>query len=341
MTNIDNDSILDAGESEDYKSLSRLIRAWCPFVKGWFKADDVDKQFNVRTSTGKQNRWIILERLVKKGDLRKSERGYHVIDKEVKHIPWTKAEKGIYFPFKWPTGRDDTDFGFGESIKLYSKEAIVFAGESNRGKTTMAYNIIAENVDKHHIRLMSNEPDARKLADRFSHIDWVDLTDEVGEPKFESLIVFDNHLDFILPDAINIIDWLNLGDRFWEVSKCIESYIEKLDKGIVIVNLQMTPGKDYGRGGSFGEEYASVYMTISEGLLKVKKVKTPGIRNPNGKMYHFSIEDYGSKFMDIYETKPCPVCHGYKSTKGKECSMCEGSGYCRSEKKPDYEELPF
>lgn len=340
----DIDKHLESPGTEDYKALHDYIDAWYSFQQGVITAEMVDRQFDIRSRTGKQNRWIILERLVKKGELFKIGRGYRVIDKNLDHIPWPDAQGGA-IPFHWPKGRDGTGFSFDGEIDIYPKDIIVISGISNTGKSGFALNTIVENMDEHHVRLMGNELDARKFAHRMRYFDWVDLFNDDHNPKFEAIRRYENHQDIVLPDALNIIDWLNLGDRFWEVGKIIEGIQSKLTTGLCIIVLQKSEGKMLGRGGDFSRDLASVYFSIDKDMLTVVKAKSYKHKNPNGKQYHFLLQDGGSKFMDIYEVKICRHCNGKKVrfVKGKteDCDGCEGTGYQRTEKKPEYEELPF
>lgn len=338
------DNILESPGTEDYKSLHDYIDGWYKYQQGIITAEMVDRQFDVRSRTGKQNRWIILERLVKKGALHKTGRGYRVVDSNLDHIPWPDAQGGS-IPFNWPKGRDDTGFSFDGEIEIYPKDIIVISGVSNTGKSGFALNTLIENMDEYHVRLMGNELDARKFAHRLRYFDWVDLFNG-DSPKFEAIRRYENHQDIILPDALNIIDWLNLGDNFWQVGKIIEGIQSKLTTGICVIVLQKSEGKALGRGGDFSRDLASVYFSIDKDLLTVVKVKSYKHKNPNGKQFHFSLEHGGSKFMDIYEVKMCRACGGKKVRYVKggtvDCDSCGGTGYQRVEPKPEYGEgLPF
>jgi len=109
------------------------------------------------------------------------------------------------------------------------------------------------------------------------------------KPKFEAIRRYENHQDIILPDALNIIDWLNLGDRFWEVGKIIEGIQSKLTTGLCVIVLQKSEGKSLGRGGDFSRDLASVYFSIDKDMLTVIKAKTFKHKEPEWEAISFLI----------------------------------------------------
>ncbi len=240
--------------TEAYNRLNVLIDAWYPTQTRWFQAKDVYPEFNVITTKGKDNCRKILDRLVEHKKLDKSKLGYRLIDTNLEHINWLDASGGD-IPFHWPKGRDGTGFSFDGEIEIYPKDIIIISGVSNTGKTGFALNCVVENMDEYHVRLMGNELDARKFAHRMRYFDWpgIDLFNG-DKPKFEAIRRYENHQDIILPDALNVIDWLNLGDRFWEVGKIIEGIQSKLTTGLCVIVLQKSEGKMLGRGGDFSRD---------------------------------------------------------------------------------------
>ncbi len=368
MTDVDNvdnvDNPLESPGTEDYKLLHDLILSWYTYQAGTITPEMVDRQFDIRSRTGKQNRWIILERLVKQSKLKKGIRGYRVVDNTLDHVDWLNAAKDdTYKNFRWPKGRDGTGFEFDGFTTIYPNDIIAIAGVSNQGKTSIALNILVENMDTYTCRLMGNEIYPNRFASRMRHFDWVTLINEQSAAKFEVIRVTDNNYeDKILPGAINIIDWLRPPANYWEIGNVAMAIQSKLEGGIAVLVTQKSEGKQFGRGGDSLRDVSSVYLTIdpldkSARRLKVEKIKDAGHRIFDGKLYHFSIEDEGSKLMDIYEVKLCNICSGKKLRYQKgggmvDCDMCEGTGYQRVESKKRYiaeipedkqeqEELPF
>ena len=148
-----------------------------------------------------------------------------------------------------------------------------------------------------------------------------------GKPKFELIERHDNWKDIIRPDNVNIIDWINLGDNFYQIGTVIEGIQAKLNKGIALISLQKDESKALAVGGHFSEDLSSVYFVIDKGRLTVKKVKEWYDHNPNGEMFRFDIANGGTQFRNIQKIKKCPVCYASGVHRMVKCDTCEGSGY--------------
>jgi hypothetical protein len=173
---------------------------------------------------------------------------------------------------------------------------------------------------------MGNEYKPSKLRQRLLGMDWANPLNEGGEPKFEAIERRDRWQDIIRPDNINIIDWLSLGDNFFQVGKILEGIQSKLRKGIAIISIQKSEEKNLGMGGGFSEHLASLYLTFDFQRITVRKAKEWHDKNPNGNMYGFEITGGGSHFSHIRQIRKCPACHGTGNIKGSGCTNCI-SGY--------------
>jgi len=103
--------------------------------------------------------------------------------------------------------------------------------------------------------------------------------------------------DVIRPDDINVIDWLYSGTEFFTAGDDIKKIFDKLNTGIAIIALQKSGGKEYGRGGDITQDFATLYLSISSGVMKILKAKDWKTNDsPDGKTLHFKIEN-ASKFV--------------------------------------------
>ena len=101
----------------------------------------------------------------------------------------------------------------------------------------------------------------------------------------------------------------------------------KLKKGIGIISLQKSPGKDRGLGGQFSEHLSSLYLSIDFERLTVIKAKEWHHKNPNNKMYGFTIVEGRTRFHNICPIKRCLKCYGTGKSRGQTCDDCSDSGY--------------
>ena len=168
--------------------------------------------------------------------------------------------------------------------------------------TAFLLNLAAVNCQKHDVVYFTNEMTAPELAYRLRKIDWVSLVDEDGNPRFRAYERFDEYEDVIVPDAINIIDYLEPAE-FYEVGHIIDRLRQPLTTGIVVIALQKKGGNGevaYGVGGQFSEHRARLVLHLNDDHLLIKKAKSYTGKNPNGKKYHFDLED-SIRFENIYE----------------------------------------
>jgi hypothetical protein len=125
----------------------------------------------------------------------------------------------------------------------------------------------------------------RKRLDKFDDIalsDW----------KFKPWERSGNFADVIKPGKgkINIIDFLEIHDNFYEVGGKLAEIHNKLKGAIAIVALQKNRGVDTGLGGFRSIEKPRLALAMSPGTLKIVKAKNwKTSENPNGKQIRFKI----------------------------------------------------
>jgi len=279
--------------------------------------------------------YVTFNRWVEEGRLKRQRRGYYRKVEQIKPIHWWDGEEKERLPIVWPGGIEDgSSFGFDDTIEVFPGDSIVVAGESNKGKTTFALNFMVNNLHLFEgTRMLVNEYKPQRFRARMKRFTWADYWNN-DKPKFELLPVMKNHIDYIMPDYQNIIDWLHIKENFWEVAALIEEMQMVLRNGILFAVLQKTRGKPSGVGGDWGTFFPAVYLTIhAGGRLFVEKVKSApkGKITPEGKNYAFDIVDGGSKLHDIREVRVCPSCKGRRYIYDKECERCYAKGYVEIE----------
>lgn len=272
---------------------------------------------------------------------------YKVIQ-EIKPVRWWEAKDNELFNLSFPYGHeDDSHFGFEDLISISPGDLIVISGVSNTGKSALALNILGENIDKHPCVLMGNEYTAlggepsSKFKGRMLRMKWVKWFNDNGEGKFDLLPIRADFEDHIVPDKINIIDWINLTDQFYKIGLILEDIKAGIGKGIAVVVLQKEEEALLGRGKGFTRDLADVYFTIDpfgdrQSRLSIQKVKAP-----KGKVYNrhwaFKIVDDGANLLDIREVTKCSKCWGRGYTKSGRCENCSGKGFLEK----NYREKPI
>ena len=312
-----------------YKNIARMVERWLPLHKGeTFDLDTICRQLSITDRDDRHRVTIRLYHAVESEVLAKVGRLYSYIDKTCKLIRWWEASDEGRVALRWPYGHEDNSgFDFADNVSISAGDIVIVAGVSNMGKTTLCMNLLVENMDYFPCTLMGNEYTGSKFKRRLSRMNWCNPLTEEGLPKFDLIERREKWQDIIKPDNINIIDWINLSDNFYQVGAIIEGIQAKLRNGIAIISLQKSEGKSLGLGGGFSEHLASLYLAVDFERLTVRKAKEWTGKNPNGKMYGFSIVDGGSKFHNIREVKPCRSCSSTGKGKGGDCEKCIGKGY--------------
>lgn len=312
-----------------YKKIAALVDQWLDLHKGeTFDLDTICRQLEI---TQRENRHNVVKKLaydLGKGKVEKSNRIYRVLDNTLVNIDWVNADESEHLDIRWPFGReDDSHFTYDGNVFIAPSDLIVIAGVSNMGKTTWCLNFLWENMDLHHCRLIGNEYQASKFKRRVSPMTWADPLNEHGAPKFELIERYDGWKDAVDPDAVNIIDWIGLEDKFYMIGAILQGIRSKLRKGIAVVALQKSSDKTLGTGGGFSQHLASLYLALDYERMTTVKAKEWNGTNPNNQMDAFCIVDHGSKFHRIRRIKVCPQCRGYAAVKKNTKCECGGTGY--------------
>lgn len=269
------------------EKVASRIRRWIESgVDGQFGVTECDKETGIVTNSDKNNRRTILTRLVKEGLIERvhGKTGiYRRIDQNCETIDFKSASiKNI--DFRLP-------FGMERFLHIMPKNILVFAGSPNAGKTALLLNIIYLNQKRHRIFYFSSEMGEMELRSRLRLFRDIAIDDWT----FKALERSDNFADVIRPDAVNIIDFLEITDNFYAVGQRLFEIYQRLKNGIAIIALQKDKKAEYGRGQSFSLEKPRLYCTVDQAypgaLLKIKKCKNwrdPEL-NPNNMQIRFKI----------------------------------------------------
>lgn len=278
------------------RNIASEVRDLIMTTSGHVSTTNVHTWLQLTTRREKKTAQMVLARMEKEGLIEKTGRRageYRIIDNQADEIDFLNASNEP-FPILWP-------FRLEEYASLYSKNIAVIAGAPNAGKTALVLNLAAMNLSRYkgRIRYISSEMGATELKTRLQKFkipleDWqgVDFREKAG-----------NFSDVLMPDWINIVDFYEISSDFWKIAEDLKRIYQKLNKGIAVVCLQKSPGKDQGRGGDFGLEKPRLYLNLDTNppdgaVLEIRKGKNWAKegRNPNRYKTHFKILD-GAKLI--------------------------------------------
>jgi len=220
-----------------------------------FSDRDIDHDLDLIEPEEKEARANALNRMVKAGLIEKvgRRRGwYRYVNRELDIIDYRNADTtpiDIKFPL-----------GISAFCRLYPKSIVAISGEKNAGKTAFCLNVVRDNQNGDHpIYYFSSEMLSVEMKVR--------LDSFVGVPidgwNFNPVHRTENFEDVIVPDAINIVDFLEIHDEFWKVGEKMAAIFNRLRKGIAIVCVQKNPKQEHGRGGSFLIEKPRLTLSLA------------------------------------------------------------------------------
>ena len=287
------DKYATIGDKE--KVMSASIRGWAMSTAGEFSLPMAYKEIGAKTTQEQGLVRVVLGKLVKDELLTPVGRGYghyRKVEKDLELVDLlgvVPEALDLYLPL-----------GLHHLVKIYPRSIILIAGASNKGKTALAHDFIKHNMDKFDCHLFFSEGGQESLRDRCDkHTDKM-----IGEWRFRAYPRTKNFEDVMFPDSVNVIDYLLVGDEFWKVGTMLDDIYRKLNKGIAYVNIQKNSLSEVGRGGEFGLERPSLYVTLSPDpdmenhpdnvqpcIAKILKSKAWRRGNPDGKCMPFQVED--------------------------------------------------
>jgi len=261
-------------------SLAEEVREWVLSSNGVFLSSDIDLCRQVSSREEKKNISKILSRLCEEGIIEKygNRNGqFRRIDTELEKIDFLSANSDA-LALQWP-------FGIQNFVKIHPGNIIGCAGESNSGKTALALNFARLQQDRFDVHYFSSEMGKTELRERLLKFPYPLESWKVSFWERSS-----NFADVIRPDAINIIDFLEIHDEFYKIGLYIKDIFDKLKTGIAFILIQKNKNTDFGLGGMRSLEKARLYLAMEPGRLKIIKAKNwASQKNPNGLSINFKL----------------------------------------------------
>jgi hypothetical protein len=293
-------SIVDTDNKSNVVPIAQAVRDWIKTAgSGSFTIQEVAADLGLTGRTERNTLCMILHRLCtddlieKYGDRRGQ---YRIRSEDAEDMDFTSAE-GDPFRLVYPLGLERFFYALPKNI-------IVVAGSPDAGKTAFLFNFIKMNMNRfpfvagktnNHIRYLCSDMGPRELKDRLMKFPDMSLNEW---KKFEAKERSSNYPDVILPDAINIIDFIEMSENFYAISGILQGIWNRLRNGIAIVAIQKSPEKDLGRGADMGLEKPRLYLSMEHGKIIIMKAKNwvnPEI-NPRGLELQYKLI-HGCEFI--------------------------------------------
>jgi hypothetical protein len=306
-TGLDNSRQLLDNSRQDYENVSERnlayeIRQWVEESPGKFHVSDIDRELGLFDRPDKKNRSFVLMQLVEKGVIERvgAVRGhYQLIDRtcsEINFLEQSTAAHSLILPFE-----------LHKRVKVMPGNIILVAGERNSGKTTYVLQVLYLNNKNLSCgeRLYFTSECPSELRTRLELFDL-----PLKDWNFKAFERSQNFHQVIKPDAVNIIDYLEIHTDFYAVGGLLAEIHNRLTTGIAIVCLQKNRGSDTGLGGARGLEKPRLYLSLSSNppagnTIKIVKAKSYVGTNPNGMELDFKLVA-GWKLVPMTEWRHVP-----------------------------------
>lgn len=219
------------------------------------------------------------------------------IDTERQRMNLTQANPKLQLQLRWP-------FGLERYVKIFRRNLIVIWGSKDAGKTALILNFIRLNMEKfkHKIQLFNVDMGSEEMRGRIEKFD--DTTVDMWDDYILMEERATNFVDFIEPDWINIVDFLEVSTDFWRIGGIIKEMLDKVvGSGILIVAVQKNRDAEIGLGGWRTIERAKLVLTLDPGVVKIFQAKNwqEGISSsPKGKSWTYKLIG-GTKIVNIQE----------------------------------------
>jgi hypothetical protein len=278
------------------RNLAAEVKEWVVATDGVFDATQCVKELGLATKGDKRNVNKVLERLKNEGiiDRYGDKRGcYRLRETDLQAMDIMSPSQqplDLIYPFYLHT-----------VFVTLPRNIIIVAGEPDSGKTALLMQIVWANKAKFDIHYFNSEMGEMELRSRLS---------KFGKPLAEWQKVHfwersSNFADVIRPDAINVIDFLEVTEDFWKIGTWIKQIHDRLRRGIAIIAIQKARGAAVGRGGHVTLEKPRLYLNMEPGKITIVKCKNWREEdfNPNGQELKFRLVKGCEFIIDEYWKK--------------------------------------
>ena len=277
------------------------VMNWIRNSKGTFCVNDIYTQLGVKLNDDKNNVLNTLKSLVEQNIIErvgKSTSTYQRVENNFEKMDLSKSH-GETINIRFP-------LNLTKDCRIYAKNVIVIAGETNSGKTGFLFNICWRNRRNLKFRYITSEMTEDEINSRISNFQ---MTREEWESFCEFGSCTKDYHNAIDPDGINIIDFMEVYDDFYRIGEKIKQVFDKLNTGIAIIAIQKKTGAQYGRGGEMSLEKARLAISLythghfDEGIFgRAEIIKCKNFvngRNPEHKEVFYQL-----KYGYYYDTIP-------------------------------------
>jgi hypothetical protein len=284
LTGVVSDILMDTWSRE--KTLSAEVRDWLESTKGNFLVSDCHRDLHIRDKQEKNNFRTILNRLLNEGAIEHTGRRgqYRTVDSEVEILNWYDADVKDSIPIQYP-------LDIHEYCLTLPKNIVIVAGEKDTGKTALLLGTAALNRNTLRPRYFTSEMGEVEFKQRMVNVsEKLHIPLDELQRKVTVINRAGNFDDQIYPNDLNIIDFLEIHDNFYEIGGLIRRIFDKLENGVAVIGIQKPQGRKTPLGGDRGLEKARIAIALSPGEAEIVVGKNWATsENPKGLVCRYKL----------------------------------------------------
>ena len=279
------------------------VKEWVCVTPGEFTVTACYLDLGCATVRDKSAVRKALERLTEEGivvPVEGKKGRYRPVAKDMTRIKLSDVTEMEEYDIKYP-------FHLQNFYRTIPKTAVIVCGEPDAGKTAWLLNFVHKNIYSAplDIHYFTSEMGPAEMYDRASSIPGFNANE--WDKRLHIWEREGSFEDVIFPNAINIIDYIEIHEDHWKIGGMIFNIWRKLKKGITIIALQKDPSKDNPKGGISAREKPRLAITLEAGkkdqpnVMVIDKLKNWRNRlqgNLKGKRIEFKLIN-GCTFRDM------------------------------------------
>ena len=214
--------------------LTEQVREYVCQHTGIFSSTEVNRFLGVSTTVNKRKVSTILGRLIEEGLItRHGEKAgqFRTVDQTCEAIDFLHSD-GTPLDIHYPLGLE-------ELAQTMPGDIILTSGEVNSGKTAFLLGIVYHNMACMETHYFSSEMGSAEMKKRLEKFDI-----PLSAWKFHAWERSHNFADIIRPDALNIIDFLEVNDNgeYFKMGSYITQIHRQLKRGVAVIGIQKPTG---------------------------------------------------------------------------------------------------
>lgn len=276
-------------------TVANRIEEWVTNSGGrWFETPELDRDLGITSTVDKNNRRKKMLRLKESGIIEqhaKIQKQFRFINKSLNFINYKTVSTVNPLPIKFPLKIE-------RLVNLFPNNLVVAAGSTNAGKTAFLLNVVYLNHKTFPMPIyyFCSEMGDVELRERLEQFPGM----TIEEWNFKAIDRATDFEDVIVPDSLNLVDYLEMTDDLFQVNTHLTAITKKLGNGVAIVAIQKKIDAKWGRGAEFSAEKSKLYLTMDAGKITITKGKSwaDKTKDPNGLTAKFTIKG-GCSFETI------------------------------------------